>query len=183
MRKFIGLAIVVALLAFVSPSYGAVAVHDEVAEQASYVGEATSIKIEGQDVTFDGSQVTILANGHKDGVTTMVSPAVDANTSGISSAELAFGVIVLADTGPLDSSDERYIPIADGTPGQMVTIMLTAATAGTIFISDDGIIDANMTTTGWDDIALATALDSVTLLWLDDTYGWIVVGEYGATIT
>ena len=167
-------AIVLALLFASSFAYATVAVDDI----DGYVGEATNIYIEGQDVSFDGSQVTVLANGHKEGVTTNVS-----GETNLTSAALAYGLIILADTGSLDGSDARYISLADGTAGQMVTIQLYAATAGTLYITDDKVITSTMTKTGWDDIALGTALDSVTLLFLDDTNGWIVVGQNGATIT
>jgi len=69
MRKLIGLAVIFALLSFVGSAYGAVAIDDE----DGYVGEVSNIKFEGQDVTIVGSQVTVLCNGHKDGVTSNVS--------------------------------------------------------------------------------------------------------------
>ena len=40
-----------------------------------------------------------------------------------------------------------------------------------------------VTKTGWDDIAFNAALDSVTLLYVDDSIGWIVVGTNSVTIT
>ena len=180
MRKFLGLAVVIALLSFVTPVYGSVAISDEYAEQERYVGEATNIKFEGQNVSSDGSQVTVLCNGHKDGVTTCVSD--NTKSTNLTSVELAYGVIVLADIGSLDGADARYISIADGTPGQMVTIVLASATGGTLYITDDQVGSAD-TKTGWDDIAFNAALDSVTLLYVDDTNGWIIIGGNSVTIT
>ena len=173
MKKYFVLAIVLALLSLICPVFAGVAINDI----DGYVGEATNIDITGQKTTFDGSTVTVLANGHKEGVTTRVS-----QESNLTSAALAFGTILIADTGSGVTS--RSISIANGTPGQMVTIILQAATGvATLFITDDGVAHTAMTNTGWDDIAFNAANDSVTLLYLDDTYGWIIIGGNSVTIT
>ena len=59
MRKFIGLAVIFALLSFVGSASGAVGVNNDHDDVESYVGEASNICFEGQDVSFDGSQVTV----------------------------------------------------------------------------------------------------------------------------
>ncbi len=122
------------------------------------------------------SQIAIV--GNKEGVTVNVS-----GESNLTSAALSYAVIQLADTGALDGADCRYISLADGVPGQMLTIQLLAATAGTLYITDDQVAAGVMTKTGWDDIAFNAALDSVTLLYVDDTIGWIIVGGNSVTIT
>ena len=175
MRKLI--AVTIALLFASSFAYATVAVNDI----NGYVGEATNIYIEGQDTDFDGSQVTVLANGHKEGVTTNVS-----GETNLTSAALAYGVIAVADIGSLDGSSARYIALADGTPGQMVTIYIVADSGGTLYITDDKVNDVvfgSTTATGWDDLAFDSALDSVTLLFVDTTYGWIVIGTNSVTVT
>lgn len=175
MRRLIGIAVVIALLSFVSSAYGAVGYQKE----GERTGTATDINVQGNS-TFDGSTVTIIANGHRDGVTTNVS-----GESNLTSAALAYGVIKLADTGALNGSDARYIALANGEKGQMVTIQLVSATGGTLYITDDKVDSSvfTMTKTGWDDLAFNAALDSVTLLYVDDTYGWIVIGSNSVTIT
>ena len=178
MKKFLGLAVVIALLSFVSVSYASVAVNEKILDVSTYVGEATNLEIEGQDVSFDGSRATILANGHKDGVTDNVSGESD-----LLAAAVAYGIIKLADVGSLDSGDERFISLANGTAGQMLTIILIADSGGTLYITDDKVASGTMTNTGWDDIAFDSALDSVTLLWVDDTTGWIIVGMNAVTVT
>ena len=181
MRKFLGLAVIIALLSFVSSAHGAVAVSDEYAETERYVGEATNIKFEGQNVSSDGSQVTVLCNGHKDGATTNASD--NTKSTNLTSVELAYGLIILAETGSLDDTDNRYISLADGTAGQMVTIQLEAnAESGVLTITDDYVATA-IKQTGWDDIAFDLALDQVTLLYVDDTYGWVIIGQHGVTVT
>jgi len=118
--------------------------------------------------------------GNKNGVTLNVS-----GESNLTSAALAYAVITLADhgTGVLT----RQIALANGVPGQMITIVMLAYT-GTftgLYITDDGVAPGvfPMTKTGWDDICFNSALDSVTLLYVDDTIGWIIVGNNGVVIT
>jgi len=165
------LVVLFGLLFVSSFAYATVAVNDI----NGYVGEATNIYVEGQDSSFDGSQVTILSSGHKEGVTTNVS-----TESNLVSAALAYGVI------QLQAGSAKSIALSDGTPGQMVTIISTVYDGKTITITDDQVNDAvfgTTTATGWDDIAVDTAFDSITLLFLDTTYGWIVIGNNGCTIT
>lgn len=170
MNKLIAFALVMLLAA--APCFGSVAVKDSNdTDGERYVGEATAINFEGQRVTFDGSKVTVLANGHKDGVTTNVS-----TESNLTSAALSYGVVKLV------IGSTRYVSIANGTPGQMITFIVTTAGGGTVYITDDKKASAD-TKTGWDDIALTELNDSVTLLYVNDTIGWIIVGQQGATVT
>ena len=167
----------IALLSFVNVAFaGTVSIEEEFdASVETYVGEAIQLNIEGQDLTLDGSRVTILANGHKDGVTTHASTA-----SGLTAASLAYGVIKLQGVGA-----PKTISLAAGTAGQMVTITLDSIGAA-ITISDDGLGgsgQAAVVETGWDDIAFDSILDTVTLLYADDTTGWIIIGQTGVTVT
>lgn len=178
MKKLIIAVALVLLLA--APCFGAVGVNNNPDDTETYVGEATNICFEGQEVTFDGSKVTVLANGHKAGVTANVS-----TESHLTSAALAYGTVAVT------FSKNKKVTIANGTPGQMITIFIatnTGYTSGVDYytITDDGVdgvTAAALLATGWDDIALDAQYDSVTLLYVDDTYGWIIVGQYGATIT
>ena len=120
----------------------------------------------------------MFANGHRSGVTAPVT----AKVTDIDSGMLAFGVINFADTGTIIGAS-KYISIADGEPGQMVTITFAVFTSGTVYISDDGVAGGIVTKTGWDDIAFNAALDSVTLLYVDDSVGWVVTGTNSVTIT
>jgi len=138
-------------------------------------GTASKINIEGGYTDFDGSTLTLFANGYAGGVTDNVS-----TESNLTSAALAYGVVKLA------IGSTKYITLANGEPGQMITFIVTTAGGGTVYITDDkvdGTTGAALLATGWDDIALTELNDSVTLLYLDDTYGWLIVGQYGATVT
>jgi hypothetical protein len=174
MKKLIGIAVVFALLSFVGSAYGAVAISDKVEDTETYVGEATSICVEGQDVAFDGSKVTILANGHKDGVTANVS-----TESSLTSAALAYGFIrkVTAD----GTAAQNRVGLANGTAGQLLTIQLTTkGTNSWVITKDSGT--TSCTTTGWSTLTFDTSLDSITLWYIDDTYGWVVMGNNGVTV-
>lgn len=172
MRKLIGFAVIFALLSFVGSAYGAVAIDDK----DGYVGEVSNIKFEGQDVSIVGSQATVLTNGHKSGVTSNVS-----TESNLTSAALAYGVVEL--TG---HTSAKYVTLANGTPGQMITFIMTEYNTATLYITDDKVSVATaaaLLATGWDDIAFDAVNDQVTLLYVDDTYGWVIVGQYGVTVT
>jgi hypothetical protein len=166
MRRFI--AVVIALL-FVSSFAYATGYQKE----GAYEGAITDINIQGNS-TFDGNTVTIIANGHKDGVTTNVS-----GESNLNSAALAYGTILL------QAGSAKSIALADGVKGQMVTISMSVYDAKTVTITDDQVSSDvfPMTKTGWDDIAFDSVLDTVTLLYLDTTTGWVIVGSNAVTVT
>ena len=129
-------------------------------------------RIDGS-ITATGSmkfKSNFFASGHDDGATNMASGA-----SHISSAWLAFGMIIKDE---IDAPSDQTRSIANGTVGQMVTIQLTTKTNSNWIIGADGPI----VTTGWTTITFDTSGDSITLLWLDDTRGWIIIGNNGCTI-
>ena len=67
--------------------------------------------------------------------------------------------------------------IADGTAGQILAITLGTATSGAGTLT----VGTNSTGTGWSTAVFTVAGDSLTLMYVDDTVGWIVLGSYGAT--
>ena len=66
--------------------------------------------------------------------------------------------------------------LANGRKGQLLTIV-SSAQAGS-----DTIVVTPTTTTGFTTATIGAAKTSVTLLYVDNTYGWIVIGINGATI-
>ena len=172
MKKLIVLALVMLLSA---PCFGSVGVQKD----GVHSGTATDINISRGNSSFNGSTLTIFGSGYSGGVTAPVTAKVT-NISGTDF--LSYGVINFADHGTGVTS--RSIAIANGTPGQMLTVTLAAFTGTfTLYITDDEVASTYMTKTGWDDIAFNAALDSVTLLYVDDTVGWIVIGGNSVTIT
>jgi hypothetical protein len=118
-------------------------------------------------------KTTVVATGYKEGVTTNVS-----TESNLTSAALAFGFIRRTQDSPTDI----VVGIVAGVKGQMVTIQLIAKAAGNYVISKTGMIGSGPAT-GWSLLTFDTAGDSITLLYMDDTIGWIVTGNNGCTIT
>jgi len=67
--------------------------------------------------------------------------------------------------------DAEALTLANGTPGQELTITLVAG-AGDCTLTPT-------TTTGFTAVVLADVKDTVTLEYIDDTVGWIVIGATG----
>ena len=74
----------------------------------------------------------------------------------------------------ITGNDAEALTIADGEPGQISVINLTTDGGG------DGTLTP-ATSTGWATIVFADAGDQVTLLYVDDTIGWIILGCFGLT--
>lgn len=68
--------------------------------------------------------------------------------------------------------DAEALTLADGSPGQVLVVNLTTAAGG------DGTLTP-ATSTGWATIVLDDAGDQATLLYVDDTIGWIILGLIG----
>jgi hypothetical protein len=117
-----------------------------------------------ENITF---RTTIMATGYNAGVTTCESPVTH-----LQSGQLAFGMI----QKELDSPTDQTGLIDYGAVGQMLTIQLTSKAAGNY------ILYPNCAYTGWNTITFDTVGDSITLLYLDVTSGWIVVGNSGCVI-
>jgi len=69
-------------------------------------------------------------------------------------------------------ADAEALTLANGKPGQVLTISLTTDGGGTGTLTPT-------TKTGFATIVLADVKDTVTLLYIDDTIGWIFVGGTG----
>jgi hypothetical protein len=133
-------------------------------------GNAANIDFDSTCTSFDGSTVTLYANGYKGGVTTNVS-----SESNLTSAALAYGFVQFV------AGTAKTICIYAGTPGQMLTLLGCATT--TITIDQRAYPVVAGAHTGWNSIALTNQSQSVTLLYYDDSVGWVIVGNAGATLT
>jgi len=125
---------------------------------------------EDGDVIITGSaqfQTSIFATGHFAGTSAMASA-----TTGIGSgSSMAYGIFTKDLTSIQDSGT-----LTAGTVGQMITII-----AG----SRDGSSSWTLTPatkTGFTSLTFDAEFETVTLLWLDATRGWIIIGSSGATI-
>lgn len=69
-------------------------------------------------------------------------------------------------------ADAEALTLADGVPGQVLTIILTVDGGGTGTLTP-------ATKTGYTTIAFADAGDVATLMFVDSTVGWIILGTAG----
>lgn len=127
----------------------------------------------GKIKKLDASKITYSTNffssGYSEGSTSIASTVTP-----LTSANLAFGLIQLANGSPGNH------PLPDGSAnGKTVTIELLADPV--YKIANNG--PTAMITTGWSEILFDNANDKITLVWLDDTAGWIITSNNGCTIT
>lgn len=103
-----------------------------------------------------------------------VEDIIGGNSSTTSAADsLAIPItasLVLKTTG----ADAEALTLANGSPGQVITINLDTDGGG------DGTLTP-ATASGWATVVLADAGDTITVKYIDDTVGWIVLGCYGLT--
>jgi hypothetical protein len=72
------------------------------------------------------------------------------------------------------AGNAEALTLANGLPGQVLVINLTTDGGG------DGTLTP-VTATGWATIVFADAGDQVTLMYVDDTIGWVILGCFGLT--
>ena len=189
MKQLFSVFLAALLIVLASSAYAVVNVQDDgsdmgVAVSLNFDGGITT-STDGSTVTVDPTtstenytfQTTVIASGHKEGVTTNVS-----TESNLTSAALSYGVIAVT------FSKNKYVNIAAGVKGQMVTIYIVATTgrgpSDYFTITDDYVpASSSVAKTGWDDIRFDAAGDSVTLLWVDDTTGWVIISMNSVTVT
>lgn len=170
MRKLVVIFVVVMLLLVSSLAFASVGIKKDGVNE----GAVTDIDFRSSHTSKSGSVVSVYANGYKDGVTTNVS-----TESHLTSAALAYGIVSL-----VGGTSAKTMSLEAGTDGQIVTIIMTPANSGSITISET-CVNPHITSTGWTSIvfAVSSSAQSVTLLWVDDTYGWILVGSSNVTIS
>jgi len=92
--------------------------------------------------------------------------------------EVAADVLEIPLTHPIvnktTGADAEALTLANGVPGQALIINLTTDGGG------DGTLTP-ATATGWATIVFADAGDQATLLYVDDTIGWVIIGVFGLT--
>ncbi|HOD79961.1 MAG: hypothetical protein BWX88_02687 [Planctomycetes bacterium ADurb.Bin126] len=130
------------------------------------------------DPIDSGTSMTILANSAAAAQATVSLPGL---TSKIVFAP-AGGTTVAADVlaipvthsyvAKTTGADGEALTLANGLPGQLLTIALVTDGGG------DGTLTPT-TKSGFATIVFADAGDNVTLLYVDDTVGWVIVGAAG----
>ena len=101
----------------------------------------------------------------------------DANTDFDASVTVILDVLAIPVThgyvAKTTGADAEALTLADGRPGQILVINLTTDGGG------DGTLTP-ATATGWSTIVFADALDQATLLFVNDSIGWVILGAKGA---
>lgn len=92
--------------------------------------------------------------------------------AGVLAIPLNYGVI----RKTITSASDEAGTLADGIQGQMIKIILTTRS------SSGNYVLTPTTKTGYATITFNTAGDQATLLFVDNTIGWIIVGETGTSV-
>jgi len=180
MKKYIALFLACMLLA--STSYASVGIQDD----GTNVGAASVINVVGETTaTFDGSTKTINL-GQATSYTTAgdvtfrddiaavgrisASSSLASSASFVGTGELPFSIFYKTLGAGAEVS-----PLPNATAGQIITLVITFTHGGTWTLTPT--TSALIKT-----IAMTALSDFVTLLYVDDTIGWIPVGQ-GGTVT
>jgi hypothetical protein len=128
-------------------------------------GAITTLDIYGGVSNFDGSSLQLSIAG----------PAINGGTTTLVSGVHAIPVINSVVSLPADNGNAGQVyTLANGSfRGQILTIVKAARTG-----SETAVITPT-TKTGFTTITIDAANDSVTLLYIDSTIGWIQLGGYG----
>lgn len=94
-------------------------------------------------------------------------------TGGTTSAADSLAIpITHSYVGKTTGGDAEALTLADGVPGQILTIALETDGGGTGTLTPT-------TASGFVSIAFADAGDIATLMYVDDTVGWVILGTAG----
>jgi hypothetical protein len=154
MKKY--LLVILLMLVLTIPAYAAVGIK----VRGTMAGAATDIDFEAP-VTFDGSTATAYLLGFE---------------STAASTTVASGTAVIPVTGydivvkNISEKAGSVATVANGKPGKVLKII-----AGTLTGSDTLIITP-ATSTGFTTVTFTAAKQAVTLLYLNDTLGWMSIG-------
>jgi hypothetical protein len=112
--------------------------------------------------------------GYIQSVGTGMTSGATSITSSTTAIPLSYGFVR---KGITDNTGYTTGTLANGTPGQMLTILISAdegAGSGTFTLTPT-------TTTGFTSIYFNAVYDQVTLLYVDDSAGWIIVSYESVT--
>lgn len=154
------------LASFIPPSFASVGIKKD----GTSIGTATDLNFRssGNSITSDGSTLTfnLIVNGIGiSGATSMTTAQVAVSPS------YAFVRKAIASDSAFSAGT-----LADGTPGQFLTIFITS-------VSGSGTYVLTPTTkTGFTTLTFDAAKDEATLLFVDTTTGWILVSNTAVTV-
>jgi len=121
------------------------------------------------DITF---QTNLLATGRVNTASTVASSSTD-----LAPSSLPYVVLLKSVSGAGGLDTTPGTTLQNGTSGQVLVLVIKSLmTSGTWIVTPT-------TCTGFTSLTFDTKGDLVSLLYVDDTIGWIVTGNSGATIT
>ncbi len=167
MKKLIAIILSVLLLTSFSPSsFAAVGIKKD----GTLSSTATDLNFRsiGNTLTSDGSTATfnLILNG------VGISGAVSMTTAQVAvSPSYAFVRKAIAGDSAFSAGT-----LADGTPGQFLTIFITSVSGGGTFVLTP------TTKTGFTTLTFDAAKDQATLLFVDTTTGWVLVSSTSVTV-
>lgn len=178
MKKLFSLLTVFALLLLCSPSFAQVAIRENGGAQVGVAGGLDLACDPDSTITDDGFSYRVgcnssfvtagIANGGSTSMTT-VQLAVP----------VAYALVKKAIASAVSGSFSAGT-LANGKPGQVQTILITAVGASGTFVVTP------VTRTGWTSITFNTynvsAPQYATLLYVNNTIGWIIIGYGGSTL-
>lgn len=128
-----------------------------------YTDQAGNLHLNGASV-FNANEVDIAEQLDAAGITGKTTSAADALAIPVTHA------VVEKTTG----EDAEALTLANGVPGQILTIVLVTDGGG------NGTLTP-VTKTGWSYIVFADPGDTASLLYVDDTVGWVILGLSGTS--
>lgn len=183
MKKLL-VAVLAVMLAFAPVAWAAV----DVKESGSDRGKAEHLNFDdGFTVTFNNNtaevdldrtvdvtfQTTLLAMGRTNAASSLASSATQLYLSSL--PYVFFRKSVGGAGSCVDSNPGTTLP--DGTPGQVTVLFVgSLMTGGTWKVTPT-------TCTGFSYLTFDTINDQATLLYVDDTIGWIIISHVGVTVT
>jgi len=167
MRKIQGLLVALFLmLAFVSPSFAEIGVKKDGVPNT--IATDIDFRSMGDAITSDGSTLTfnlMLAGFGNGGQVSMATSDLAVSTS--------YGFTLKAISSTVGAAGT----LANGVPGQLLTIYISARTgSGTYILTPT-------TKTGYTSITFDAVADSVTLLYVSDSVGWVPVASSAVSFT
>lgn len=138
---------------------------------AAEAGHEPSRTYRDQDGAYHINGAALFNDSEVDVSALLESSSPTADDTTVAADVLAIPVthrVVTKTTG----ADAEALTLANGSPGQLLTIVLGTDGGG------DGTLTPT-TCTGFASIVFADASDQVTLQYLNDTLGWVIVGAAG----
>lgn len=133
------------------------------------VYDASANKVKKVYATFRGD---IINNGRLNAYSTVAS-----SSTNLAPSSLPYSVILKRIAGANGLDANPGTTLEDGIPGQILVLVASA-------MMDGGSWKVTpVTMTGFSYVTLDTKGDMITLQYFDDTMGWVVVGNSGATVT